>query len=215
MRWFILAVLGGLGVLGTASAQQTIPMSPELLRFMSTPEEQRRVRSHEFDDWEATMAGCADTPNLVGATIVVYVAPKFDASGRPVSGRWRVMSELQGCGETKIFNLVYIVGPNRELTRVGTFPGTTAADPWLQQDGVKYAQMAMVKLVPAGCDEYLFVDTAFEALKTARAGASDPPWTEKWTIRACGVEGVVRLHFTPDATGTQITVRIDETVRAR
>ena len=84
MRWFILAVLGGLGVLGTASAQQTIPMSPELLKFMSTPEEQRRVRSHEFDDWEATMAGCADTPNLAGATIVVYVAPKFDASGRPV-----------------------------------------------------------------------------------------------------------------------------------
>jgi hypothetical protein len=70
-------------------------------------------------------------------------------------------------------------------------------------------------LVPAGCDDYLFVDTAFEALKTAPAGANDPPWTEKWTIRACGVEGVVRMHFTPDAKGTQITVRIDETVRVR
>jgi len=71
-------------------------------------------------------------------------------------------------------------------------------------------------LVPAGCDEYLFVDTAFEALKTARAGANDdPPWTEKWTIRACGVEGVVRMHFTPDATGTQITAKTEETVRIR
>ena len=213
MRWFILAVLGGLGVLGTASAQQPIPMSPELAKFMSTPEEQQMVHDYGLHDWQEIVLGCA-TPRLANAQVVVHEAPNFDAAGRPVSGRWQVISHVQGCGETRAFNLNYIVGPNG-LTRVGTLPGTTIADPWLQHDALTYAQMAMVNLTPAGCDEHLFVDTAFEGLKTGRAGPHAAPWTEKWTIRACGVEAVVRMHFTPDATGTQITAKTSETVRIR
>ena len=212
MRPFILAVLGGLGVLGTASAQQPIPMSPELAKFMSTPEEAQMVHSYGLHDWQEIVPSCA-TPRLADAQVVVHEAPKFDASGRPVSGRWQVISHVQGCGETRIFNLMYIVGPNG-LTRLGTLPGTTIADPWLQKDGLMYAQMAMAQLTPPGCDEHLFVDTAFEAFETNLRGPARP-WSEKWTIRACGVEGAVRMHFSPDATGTQITARTAETVRLR
>ena len=213
MRRFILAVLGGLGVFGTASAQQPIPASPELLAFMQTPEEDQMVKTFSFNDWEAVMPGCTATG--LAADIAVHVPPEFDASGRPVVGQWQVMLRVKGCGQTKTFNIFYSVGPEGQLTRLGMLPGTTAADPWLQRDALKYAQMAMLKLTPAGCDELVFVDTAFEALKRAPARGRDPAWTEKWTIRACSVEAVVRMHFTPDATGTQITVKTEETVRIR
>jgi hypothetical protein len=171
------------------------------------------VKTFGFNDWETVMPGCTATG--LAANVVVHVPPKFDASGRPVSGRWQVMLRVQGCGETRTFNISYSVDPDGELRRLGTLPGTTVADPVLQKDGLMYAQMAMVKVAPADCKEYVFVDTAFEALKPAAAGGRARPWTEKWTVRACGVEGVVRMHFTPDATGTQITAKTEETVRIR
>lgn len=213
MRPLVLGVLGSLWLLGTASGQQPIPMSPELAKFMATPEEERMVKAYGLNDWKTIVPNCA-TPSLAGANVVVHVPPRFDASGRPLSGRWQVVSRLQGCGETRTFNLMYSVGPNG-LTRLGTLPGTTAADPVLQKDGLMYAQMAMAGSAPADCKKYLYLDTAFEAFETNLVSGRGRPWTEKWTVRACGVDAVVRMHFTPDATGTQITASTRETVRVR
>jgi hypothetical protein len=42
-----------------------------------------------------------------------------------------------------------------------------------------------------------------EALPEAK-GTVRRPWTEEWTVRLCGVSGVVPMPFVPDATGTTI-----------
>ena len=96
-------------------------------------------------------------------------------------------------------------------------PGTTAAEPRLQKDALQYAAMGMVKLAPSGCKDFKYLDTAFEAFgatsSNVQPGRQSRMWTEKWTVRACGVDGVVRMHFTPNATGTTISVKPDETIR--
>lgn len=187
-------------------------MSPELAKFMTTPDEERAVKANALRHWQALFPSCPG-PSLMGVNVVVHVPPKFDTAGRPLSGTWQVVSRLQGCGQTRNLNVMYSIGANGQLTRTGTLPGSSAADPRLQRDGLMYASMAMVRIAPDGCKDYQYLDTAFEAFETSLTGTR--PWTEKWTVRACGVEGVVRMHFTPHATSTTITANTAETVRVR
>lgn len=207
-----LAAFVGAAAAGVAAAQP-IQMSPELAKFMSTPDEERNVKSSGLRDWQALVPSCP-SPSLAGANVVVHVPPKFDPAGQPVSGFWQVVSRVQGCGQTRQFNLFYTAA-NGKLTRTSALPGTTIADLLLQKDGLMYASMAMVKIAPADCKDYKFLDTAFEAFGTAAPGARARPWTEKWTVSACGVDGVVKMRFTPDAKGTQITANTADTVRLR
>ena len=195
--------------IATASAQP-IPMPPELAKFMTTPDEERTVKATALREWNLIVPGCG-SPRLQGANVVVHVLPKFDTAGKPVSGRWQVVTRLEGCGQSRTFNLFYGFGPDGQMVRTGSLPGTTVADLRLQRDGLTYAGMGMAKLAPSGCKDFKILDTAFEALGS---GQQARPWTEKWTVRACGVDGIVRMHFRPDATGTSISVSLDETVPA-
>ena len=149
--------------------------------------------------------------------MVVGVPPTFKA-GKPVSGSWRVITRLSGCGQARSFSLLYALGANGQLARIGMLPGSSVADPLLQRDALMYANLAMGKLSPPGCKDFKYVDTAFEAFgapgANVPAGREARSWTEKWRVRACGVDGIVKLYFTPDATGTAISAKLDETVRA-
>ena len=147
---------------------------------------------------------------------MVGTAPTFDKAGKPVSGNWRVITRLSGCGQARMFSLFYAFAPNGQMVRLGMLPGSTAADPILQRDALLYASTAMGKLTPPGCKDFKYLDTAFEAFGPAGAnvpaGRDARSWTEKWRIKACGVEGIVKLYFTPDATGTGISTKLNETI---
>jgi hypothetical protein len=200
----------------TAASAQPIPMSPELAKFMSTSDEERTAKAYALNDWKLVVPNCAN-PRLQGANVVVHVAPKFDAAGKPVSGRWQVVSRVEGCGVSKVVNLQYGFGANGQLIRLATLPGTTMADPTLQRDALTYAATGMAKLAPSGCKDFKYLDTAFEAFgpasPTAQPNQPSRTWTEKWMVRACGVDGIVRMYFVPNATGTSVSVKPDETVR--
>jgi hypothetical protein len=195
-----------------------IPMSPELRKFMSDPEEEKIVKAQALHDWSNTVLGCTTPPTLDVANVVVGKAPAFDKAGKPVSGTWRVITRLSGCGQAKNFSLLYAFAANGQMVRLGMLPGSSAADPILQRDAFMYANLAMGKLTPPGCKEFKYLDTAFEAFGAAGpnvpAGREARSWTEKWRVRACGVEGIVKLYFTPDATGTAISAKLNETVSA-
>jgi hypothetical protein len=213
MRTLLIVAFLGACWTGSATAQQPIPMAPELAKFMSTPEEERAVKTMAFAGWRKILPSCGN-PQFVAANVIVHVPPKFDSAGRPTSGSWQVVSRLQGCGQTRIINLQYAVASNGQPARFLSLPGTTAADERLRRDGLAYAKMAMAKIAPADCKDFQYVDTVFEQF-TGAAQSTGRPWTEKWTVRACGVEGVVRMHFIPNAAGTQILTNTDETVRVR
>ncbi len=199
------------------AADPPLPMSPELRKFMSDPEEEKIVKAQALHDWNNVVSGC-EAPKLEAANVVVGVPPQFDKAGKPVSGNWRVITRLSGCGQIKNFSLLYAFAANGQLARLGMLPGSSAADPILQRDARMYANLAMGKLSPPGCKEFKYLDTAFEVFGppggNVPAGREARSWTEKWQVRACGVEGIVKLYFIPDATGTAISAKLNETVPA-
>ena len=194
-----------------------VSMSPELRKFMSDPEEEKIVKAQALHDWNNVVTACED-PQLQAANVVVGVPPRFDKAGKPVSGDWRVITRLSGCGQTRNFNLLYAFAANGQLARLGMLPGSSAADPILQRDALMYANIAMSKLTTPGCKDFKYLDTTFEAF--GPPGSNVPPgrearsWIEKWRVRGCGVEGIVKLYFTPDATGTAISAKLNETIPA-
>ena len=210
----------GLGEIGPAIAADPplIPMSPELRKFMSDPEEEKVVKGQALHDWNATVFGCTTPPTLDAANVVIGTAPVFDKAGKPGSGSWRVITRLSACGQAKNFSLLYAFAANGQLLRLGLLPGSSGADPILQRDALMYANAAMSRLSPPGCKDFKYLDTSFEAFGAPQArvpaGREARSWTEKWKVWACGVEGIVKLYFTPDATGTAISAKLDETVPA-
>ncbi len=64
--------------------------------------------------------------------------------------------------------------------------------------------------MPPGCDEGGVVDTRFAGVDGEPPGTKPPsggilkPWTEIWTLEACGKRAQVTMHFIPDPSGTEI-----------
>jgi hypothetical protein len=218
MRRYAFIALFVLRGIGPASAADPppIPMPPQLAAFLTEQSEQNLVKGLALGDWNRTVPNCA-APTFQGANVVIGVLPMFDKAGRPVSGEWRVITRLAGCGQSKGFNLLYSFAPNGQMLRTGMLPGSSAADPILQRDALTYARTAMSRLTPPGCQDIRYLDTAFAAFGPPGAGVpagrEARSWTEKWTISACAVQGIVTLYFTPDVHGTSISTRFGETVK--
>ena len=148
-----LFMLWGIGP-AWAADPPPIPMPPQLAAFLSEQSEKNLVKGQALHDWNGAVVDCG-APTFQGANVVIGVPPTFDKAGKPVSGEWRVITRLAGCGKSKAFNLLYSFAPNGQMLRTGMLPGSSAADPILQRDALTYARAAMAKLtnpqVEGGC----------------------------------------------------------------
>jgi hypothetical protein len=137
----------------------------------------------------------------------------ISSSGTPISGEWRMIGRVAGCSEMRLLNVEYLFAPDGQMKAIALLPGTTAANLKLEHDGLTYAAVGMAKLAPKDCKDTKFVDTKFIGYQATDSTNSvgSRPWTEEWTVRSCGVTGVVTMHFTPDATGTKISTNLNET----
>jgi hypothetical protein len=200
-----------LGLVLSAKADP-IPMSPELKAFLMRPDQQQAVIGMMGQQWRTIFENCP-SPKLQGMNVLITTPPKLDSSGTPVSGEWRMVGRVDGCGETRILNVEYLFTPDGQMKRLALLPGTTVANLRLQHDALIYAGAGMAKLTPKDCKDIKDIDTkfiAFDDTSTAN-GVSGHPWKEEWTVRACGVTGIVTMHFAPDATGTNIHASLNET----
>jgi hypothetical protein len=75
-------------------------------------------------------------------------------------------------------------------------PGGTITDMTLQQDVLQGVMAATIGRVPARCKDVRVRDTR---VTTATDGSK--PWTEVWTLAACGKPIDVEVHFTPSPRG--------------
>ncbi len=209
MHQRLVLFFSALCFLSSAAAQPPaqLPLSPELKAFLMHPEQQKAINESSAKAWFRQVPGCAE-PKTTQRNVLIEEASNFDAQGNPLSGRWRIITHIEGCGEARIINLQYWFPPNGKLAASLLLPGTSIASLLLQKDAVFYAMQAMVNLAPKDCKEAPVINTQFkgwesEALPEAK-GAVRRPWMEEWTVRLCGVTGIVPMHFIPDATGTTI-----------
>jgi len=178
------------------------PMSPELKAFVSRPDQLKSINELSVKSWFQQLPNCTE-PKMKRRIVLVDQEPKFDIAGNPLSGQWRLLTWIEGCGEERIVDLQYC-----KLAATLLLPGTTIASLTLQRDAIFYAKLGMAAIAPKDCKENPVINTSFkgsesEALPQA-TGAVRRPWMEEWTVRLCGVTGVVPMHFVPDATGTTI-----------
>lgn len=75
-------------------------------------------------------------------------------------------------------------------------PGGTIADATLQRDVLQGAMAATIGRAPATCKDVQVRDTRV----TSATGLSQP-WTEVWTLGACGRSIDVEVRFTPSPRG--------------
>ena len=209
MRNLIIFAASLLGFALAAKADP-IPMPPELKAFLERPEQKQAVLEIMGQQWRTVVENCT-SPKLQTMGVLIGMPPKFDANGVPISGEWLMAGQVAGCGETHVFTVEYLFAPDGQMKRIGLLPGTTHAGPVLQRDALKFAMMGMANLTPKDCKDFKFVDTKF--IDYEPTGVGRRPWSEEWTVRACGVTGVVTMHFTPDPTGTTIVAESNKTRR--
>jgi hypothetical protein len=192
-----------------AQPQQAQDLPPTLLPLLTRPDHKAALleAAHAVD--ASGVPACPDATYVTTGEIGVLHPPKLDAEGKVASGAWKESIQETGCGTVRLLNALTEVRPDGSLETRALLPGTTITDPELQRDSVQYAAAAMGEM-PPGCDVGFVVDTKFIGVDGAPPGALPVPgapvrpWSERWTLQACGKRAEVRMHFTPDATGTAI-----------
>ena len=180
-----------------------------LSKILDDPVEQQRVISGAGRSTVFLQNPCADAHFSIEKRYVPYKPLSFDSSGAAVSGAWKQTVVEEGCGETRILNVMVVVQGPGNLAVVPLLPGGTRADPVLQKDAVKYAVTAL-STEPGGreqnCNVGYVADTKFvDEDGPALPAAKGPPWKELWTLQSCTQKMLVPMRFIPDSTGTSIS----------
>ena len=196
-----------LAVLLPAVARAAEPALPAALTAVLTGTEHRAALLQAVHSVNGE--GCPAAVYTTTGTVGILVPLQFDAAGQLTGGAWKEQIRESGCGGDRLLNAATIATAGGGLETRPLLPGTTIADPELQQDSVRYAAGAIGGM-PPGCDQGAVTDTRFVGADGQPPGALptplDPPrpWTEIWTLQACAKRAQVEMHFKPDATGTDI-----------
>ena len=122
-----------------------------------------------------------------------------DDKPHPVSGAWILRFSFERCGETKIYNALFLAKNGERPEARPYFPGITSASPQLVSDAMRGAVMAAsVKLAKEGTKDCKVLQVFdMRVIEPPKGG----PWQEGWTFQGCGARTEVRLTFTPDGKG--------------
>ena len=200
----------GTAVLAQPSAPPNgAPLPPSLLALLGRADHitalQRAARAVDPPGSPPCPTASYTTTGEVG----VLDPLRTDDKGQVTGGAIKESIRETGCGMDRQLNALTVVQADGSLQTQALLPGSTIADPQLQQDSVPYAAGAMGQM-PAGCEQGGVVNTRYIGLDgkppgTRPAPGSTPqPWSEVWTLQACAKRADVTIHFKPDQTGTEI-----------
>ena len=136
-------------------------------------------------------AGCGN-PSAFSLQTVVGLERSPEASA------WREAYVIR-CKVDVRRTFLLILSPKDGVKSVELAPGGTIADVTLQRDVLQGASVAamMGRGTAAGCKRVQVRDTRV----TSGDGLANTPWTEAWTMDACGTSVDVEIKFTPSARG--------------
>lgn len=147
----------------------------------------------------------------VSVRIRILVPLEIDRNGMPASGSWRETVPGTACNEKRMYN-VQVDATNKGLRYAPTYPGTAQGDPELQHDTLENIELAKVAMpgTKQSCPiEVLNTQLVGPAATILKNGLLSE-WKEEWDVRVCGKIFTVPVKYTPDATGTAISVGVSE-----
>ena len=176
--------------------------------FMAKPEQQRDVQVALRARASTHPAYC---PSASFAPKRIDIAfdpePQFAPDGTLTRGTIVYRATMQGCSMPVLLTVYVDAAPGTPLHfRVGV-PGTTFADPDLQEQAIPQAIAAARPLLP-GCGRPVPIDTRLIGASPSASGAL-APWSEYWLVAGCGRKVSVKLDFTPDPASNRMVVRAD------
>lgn len=130
-----------------------------------------------------------------------------DDKQHPTKGIWNFRYQIQRCGDSKFYNVLFIASGNGDTppTSRAYYPGTTSAGPLLVRDAMSSALPSA--LLRSGLKDCKDMDV-FDMRVTEKAHdvtegdkTITGVWSEVWTFRLCGQMADVAITFIPDATG--------------
>src|SRR4051794_30258768 len=136
-------------------------------------------------------AGCGNPPAF---TLQIVVGLERSPEGSV----WRELYVIR-CKVDVRRTFLLILSPKDGMKSVELAPGGTIADVTLQRDVLQGASVAAMigRGTAAGCNRVQVRDTRV----ISGTGLSKPPWTEAWTMDACGTSVDVEIKFPPSAQG--------------
>ncbi len=145
-----------------------------------------------------------------GSQTTVMQPISFAPDGVPNAGAWREVFPVSGCGNGTQLNFYFAAGRDGKINTTIEIPGTTRADPLLQRDAQRFANLG-AGVAAKDCRKFETKNSRFEAFGLRNPPTPDPgpntrlrPWWETWTLIGCGRTFDVPISFVPDQTGTQI-----------
>jgi hypothetical protein len=204
-------------VLSTVSSRAFADDRELFAKVLSDATEKQRVINAAARSTVVLQNPCPTAQFRVGDKFVPIRPVSFDGAGAIVGGAWKEFVQSEGCGRTRLLNvLVSVDGPN-ELSTMPLLPGDTHASALLQKDAVKYAVMA-VAATPGGSEAnckigYVANTEYLTQEKEVLPGAKGPGWHELWTLASCTQKMLVPMHFIPDSTGTTISAGPNKEVK--
>jgi hypothetical protein len=178
-----------------AMAQAARPGSAmEFAAVLQNPGHRQTVLEAARDSPAWTHMSCPGARFAQAPEVGVYLPVVFDKSGVPVSGEWREGLTVTGCGAPMTLNVLTQISAPATLATGYLLPGSTIADPILQNYAQRFALKAAGGL-PAGCKDGYVANTEFAGYEGADAAQQTGPWREIWTLDLCGPPERVMMHF--------------------
>ncbi len=158
----------------------------------------------------ALQQGCKGRHNVkpIGLSLIEPINLP-NGKAHPVEGRWKITFSFERCGQTKIYNALFIAKNGQKPEVKPYFPGITNASPILLYDAMKGAYpAASIKLTKQNgnksCKDLDIADMRItqQAHDTVEGGKTiSGVWQEKWTFAGCGKHVDIHIDFMPDGAG--------------
>jgi hypothetical protein len=132
-------------------------------------------------------SGCAQPPDFT----LELVAP-IEASAETAAWQERYLIKCK----PDVQRSFLLISAKGGMKTAELAPGGTIADMTLQRDVLQGVMAATVGRVSAKCKDVQIRDTRVTSLTSI-----SQPWTEVWTLGACGTPIDVEVHFTPSPKG--------------
>jgi len=117
----------------------------------------------------------------------------------PIKGTWRVRYRLHRCGESKVYNAIF-VAKDGDVPAIGSFyPGSTLANVKLIKDAMV---PALIQGAAASSKKNCTSPSVFD-MQVTRAPANRT-WNEVWTFSACGELIDVPMTFVASEDGSSV-----------
>jgi hypothetical protein len=142
---------------------------------------------------------------------VVLPAEFTEGKTDPVKGAWLIRYRLERCGESKVYNALFVAQDGDVPAMQSFYPGSTKANANLLHDAMPAAlTQASGASTKRGCKTpYVYdmqVKTPLRDVEKSGAIGKDV-WEETWTFSLCGELIDVPMTFTPDSDGSGASFR--------